>query len=109
MEDIHPEDEGSEAADLTERCELISDRLMTLEDELQTAILNRDQAFTQSLEKEVQEVKATLQTMLEQLQEEEEGNELQDDDLMENGTEEEEEVEEEEEEEDQYFSDSWGI
>jgi len=72
----------------------------------------------QSLEKEVQEVKATLQTMLEQLQEEEEeeGNELQDDDLMENGTEEEEEEEEveeeeeeEEEEEDQYFSDSWGI
>ncbi|XP_034097136.1 histone H3.v1-like [Gymnodraco acuticeps] len=90
---------------------------MTLEDELQTAILNRDQAFTQSLEKEVQEVKATLQTMLEQLQEEEEeeGNELQDDDLMENGTEEEEEEEveeeeeEEEEDEDQYFSDSWGI
>ncbi|KAI4812821.1 hypothetical protein KUCAC02_024188 [Chaenocephalus aceratus] len=49
MEDIHPEDEGSEAADLTERCELISDRLMTLEDELQTAILNRDQAFTHIL------------------------------------------------------------
>ncbi|XP_070834279.1 disrupted in schizophrenia 1 protein [Chaetodon trifascialis] len=111
MEDNHPEDGCSEAeaADLTERCELISDRLMTLEDELQTAILNRDQALTQSLEKEVQEVKATLQSMLAQLKEEEEEeeevSELQDDDLMKNGTEE----EEEEEDEDQYFSDSWGI
>ncbi|XP_051816043.1 disrupted in schizophrenia 1 protein isoform X2 [Acanthochromis polyacanthus] len=100
----------AEATDLTERCELISDRLMTLEDELQTAILNRDQALTQSLEKEVQEVKSTLQTMLAQLkveeeeEEEEEVNELND--LMKNGTEEE---EEEEEEEDQYFSDSWDI
>lgn len=67
----------------------------------------------QSLEKEVQDVKATLQTMLAQLKEEEEDekeevSELQDDDLMKNGTDEEEE-EEEEEEEDQYFSDSWGI
>lgn len=65
----------------------------------------------QSLEKEVQEVKATLQTMLAQLKEEEEEeeevSELQDDDLVQNGTEEDEE--EEEEEEDQYFSDSWGI
>lgn len=115
MEDNHPEDGCSEAetADLTERCELISDRLMTLEDELQTAILNRDQALTQSLEKEVQEVKATLQTMLAQLKEEgdgeEEVSELQDDDLMKNGTEEEEEEEEEDEDEDQYFSDSWDI
>ncbi|XP_044229281.1 disrupted in schizophrenia 1 protein [Thunnus albacares] len=114
MEDNHPEDVCSEAeaAELTERCELISDRLMTLEDELQTAILNRDQALTESLEKEVQEVKATLQTMLAQLkeekEEEEEATELQDDDLMENGIEKEEE-EEEEEEEDQYFSDSWDI
>ncbi|XP_026164898.1 disrupted in schizophrenia 1 protein isoform X2 [Mastacembelus armatus] len=110
MEDNHPEDGCSEAeaADLTERCELISHRLMTLEDELQVAILNRDQALTQSLEKEVQEVKATLQTMLTQLKEEEaeeeEVNELQDDELMKNGTD-----DEEEEEEDQYFSDSWDI
>ncbi|CAJ1067674.1 disrupted in schizophrenia 1 protein isoform X1 [Xyrichtys novacula] len=125
MEENHPEDVcgETEAADLTERCELISDRLMTLEDELQTAILNQDQALTHILSKEVQEVKATLQTMLAQLREEEEeededddgeedeGEELQDDDLMKNGTEEEEEreEEEEEEEEDQYFSDSWGI
>ncbi|KAG7230062.1 hypothetical protein INR49_009782 [Caranx melampygus] len=39
----------AEAADLTERCELISDRLMTLEDELQTAILNQDHALTHIL------------------------------------------------------------
>lgn len=58
----------------------------------------------QSLEKEVQDVKTTLQTMLAQLKGEEE-EELQDDDLMKNGTEE----EEEEEDEDQYFSDSWDI
>lgn len=113
MEETHPEDGCSEAADLTERCELISDRLMTLEDELQTAILNQDQALTQSLEREVQEVKATLQTMLAQLKEEEaedeEVNESQDDDLMKNGTEEENEDENDEEEEDQYFSDSWDI
>lgn len=61
--------------------------------------------FAQSLEKEVQEVKSTLQTMLAQLkveeEDEEEVNEL--DDLMKNG------IEEEEEEEDQYFSDSWDI
>lgn len=60
----------------------------------------------QSLEKEVQDVKATLQTMLAQLkgEEEEEEEELPDHHLMKNGTE-----EEEEEEEDQYFSDSWDI
>lgn len=57
----------------------------------------------QSLEKEVQDVKATLQTMLAQLQGGEEEEELQDDDLMKNGT------EEEDEDEDQYFSDSWDI
>lgn len=58
----------------------------------------------QSLEKEVQDVKATLQTMLAQLKGEEE-EELRDHDLLKNGTEE----EEEEEDEDQYFSDSWDI
>lgn len=73
----------------------------------------------QSLEKEVQEVKVTLQAMLTQLkeeaEEEEEGGEevnvLLDDDLMKTETEEEggEEEEEEEEDEDQYFSDSWDI
>lgn len=56
------------------------------------------------MEKEVQDVKATLQTMLAQLKGEEE-EELRDHDLLKNGTEE----EEEEEDEDQYFSDSWDI
>lgn len=39
----------AEAADLTERCELISERLMSLEDELHTAMLNQDQALTHIL------------------------------------------------------------
>ena len=59
----------------------------------------------QSLEEEVQDVKAILQTMLTQLKGEEE-EELDDRDLIKNRTEEE---EEEEEDEDQYFSDSWDI
>ncbi|XP_061645160.1 disrupted in schizophrenia 1 protein isoform X2 [Phyllopteryx taeniolatus] len=51
MEDNNPQDVSSddEAADLAERCELISDRLMTLEDDLQTAILNRDQTLADIL------------------------------------------------------------
>uniref|UniRef100_A0A3P9LXY6 DISC1 scaffold protein n=1 Tax=Oryzias latipes TaxID=8090 RepID=A0A3P9LXY6_ORYLA len=99
-----------EPADLTDHCELISDRLVVLEDELQTALLNRDQALTRSLEKEVQEVKSTLQSMLAQLkvEEEEEGDENELGDLLKSVAEKEEE-EEEEEEEDQYFSDSWDI
>ncbi|XP_045566415.1 disrupted in schizophrenia 1 protein isoform X2 [Salmo salar] len=98
------EDSGSEAAELTadvtieltDQCEEISDRLLVLEDDLQTAILNKDQDLTQSLEQEVREVKATLHTMLTQLNEEEE----KDNEIME---------EENEEVEDQYFSDSWEI
>uniref|UniRef100_A0AAX7U9V7 DISC1 scaffold protein n=1 Tax=Astatotilapia calliptera TaxID=8154 RepID=A0AAX7U9V7_ASTCA len=51
MEDSHPEDGCSDtgATELTERCEQISNRLMSLEDELQMAILNRDQALTHIL------------------------------------------------------------
>lgn len=56
------------------------------------------------MEKEVQEVKATLETMLAQLKGEDE-EEPQDHHLMKNGTEE----EDEDEDEDQYFSDSWDI
>lgn len=37
------------ATELTERCEQISNRLMSLEDELQMAILNQDQALTHIL------------------------------------------------------------
>ncbi|XP_064872690.1 disrupted in schizophrenia 1 protein isoform X1 [Oncorhynchus nerka] len=105
MEDVHPEeDSGSEAAgltadltiELTDQCEEISDRLLILEDDLQTAIQNKDQDLTQSLEQEVREVKATLHTMLTQLNDEE-AEEEKDNEIM------------EEEEEDQYFSDSWEI
>uniref|UniRef100_A0AAX7U836 DISC1 scaffold protein n=1 Tax=Astatotilapia calliptera TaxID=8154 RepID=A0AAX7U836_ASTCA len=48
MEDSHPEDGCSDtgATELTERCEQISNRLMSLEDELQMAILNRDQSVS---------------------------------------------------------------
>ncbi|KAG7260169.1 hypothetical protein CRUP_020931 [Coryphaenoides rupestris] len=128
MEDVHTEDEcgaggaggevggevgGEEEEEITEQCEAIRDRLLTLEDDMQMAV---------SLEKEVREVKATLQAMLVQLQEGEEEQRrhrttAHDCDLMENGIEKEEEEEEEEvqeeeeeeEEEDQYFSDSWDI
>ncbi|XP_042161747.1 disrupted in schizophrenia 1 protein isoform X1 [Oncorhynchus tshawytscha] len=108
MEDVHPEeDSDSEAAgltadltiELTDQCEEISDRLLILEDDLQTAIQNKDQDLTQSLEQEVREVKATLHTMLIQLNDEK-AEEEKDNEIME---------EEEEEEEDQYFSDSWEI
>ncbi|XP_054885850.1 disrupted in schizophrenia 1 protein [Poeciliopsis prolifica] len=120
MEENHPEDVCSEAdaTDLTEHCELIGDRLIALEDKLQTALLNRDQALTQCLEKEVQEVKSTLQRMLTQLQVEEQQEDDIDvsDELVKSETrvkvkaeEEEDEEEDEEEEEDQYFSDSWDI
>lgn len=61
----------------------------------------------QSLEKEVQEVKSTLQAMFAQLKVEgEEGEELND--QIQNGTDDE-EKEDDDEEEDQYFSDSWDI
>ncbi|XP_077351699.1 disrupted in schizophrenia 1 protein isoform X2 [Festucalex cinctus] len=109
MEDNNPQDVSSDddAADLAERCELISDRLMTLENDLQTAIMNRDQALAESLERQVQEVKATLQNMLTLLREDTQVHELQDDDhSVGNGILEE---EDEEDEEDQYFSDSWDI
>nr|XP_057914833.1 disrupted in schizophrenia 1 protein isoform X3 [Doryrhamphus excisus] len=106
MEDINPQQDVSsddEAADLAERCELISDRLITLEDDLHTAILNQDQTLTESLEKQVQEVKTTLQNMLALLKDEDDDvRELQDDDPVENGI-------LEDEDEDQYFSDSWDI
>lgn len=39
----------AEATALTEHCELIGVRLMTLEDELQAAMLNEDQALTHIL------------------------------------------------------------
>lgn len=104
MEDNHTEDECSEAVDLTEQCELISDRLMTLEDDLQTAVLNRDRSLTQSLEKEVREVKATLQTMLAQLKEDEDEEEEEEDEDEEKEEEDEEDEDEEDEEDEEEAS-----
>lgn len=101
MEDASPEDLCGETTELTERCEIISERLHYLEDQLQTAIDHHDKDLTLSLEKEVQEVKAALQAMLSQLKEEEDEEKYCD--------EEEEQVEDEELEEEHYFSDSWEI
>ncbi|XP_058880366.1 disrupted in schizophrenia 1 protein isoform X1 [Acipenser ruthenus] len=53
---------------ITEQCESISEKLLSLEHQLQTAILHRDEDLTQFLQSEIQMVKATLQAMLEQLQ-----------------------------------------
>ncbi|XP_077073491.1 disrupted in schizophrenia 1 protein isoform X2 [Siphateles boraxobius] len=102
LEDESPEDLCGETSELTERCELISNRLHYLEEQLQSAIDNHDKDLTLSLEKEVQEVKATLQAMLSQLKEEEE-----DEDKFSDV--EEEPVEDEGLEEEHYFSDSWEI
>lgn len=105
LEDASPEDLCGETAELTERCELISNRLHYLEDQLQIAIDSHDRDLTLSLEIEVQEVKAALQTMLSQLKEEEEDEEDEDKycDV------EEEQAEDEALEEEHYFSDSWEI
>ncbi|XP_016314136.1 disrupted in schizophrenia 1 protein isoform X2 [Sinocyclocheilus anshuiensis] len=92
-----------ETTELTEHCELISERLHYLEDQLQTAIDHHDKDLTLSLEKEFHEVKAALQAMLSQLKEEEEEDEEKYCDV------EEEQVEDEELEEEHYFSDSWEI
>ncbi|XP_051503800.1 disrupted in schizophrenia 1 protein-like [Myxocyprinus asiaticus] len=99
LEDSSAEDLCDEVLDLTERCELISDRLHHLEDQLQTAINNHDKDLTLSLEKDVQEVKATLQSMLSQLMEDEDKY----------CDVEEEQFKEEDIEEEHYFSDSWEI
>ncbi|KAK7139721.1 hypothetical protein R3I94_012390 [Phoxinus phoxinus] len=107
LEDESPEDLCGETSELTERCELISNRLHYLEDQLQSAIDNHDKDLTHiltKLEKEVQEVKAALQSMLSQLTEEEE--EEEDEDQF---SDVEEEHGEDEAEEEHYFSDSWDI
>uniref|UniRef100_A0A8C1FRQ2 DISC1 scaffold protein n=1 Tax=Cyprinus carpio carpio TaxID=630221 RepID=A0A8C1FRQ2_CYPCA len=100
LEDASPEDLCGETTELTERCELISERLHYLEDQLQTAIDHRDKDLTHILT-ELCEVKAALQAMLSQLKEEEDGEKYCDV--------EEEQVEDEELEEEHYFSDSWEI
>ncbi|XP_033000168.1 disrupted in schizophrenia 1 protein isoform X2 [Lacerta agilis] len=55
-------------AELDKKCEKISEKLMHLEDQLQTALCGCDEDLIQSLQREIQMVKETLQAMLVQLQ-----------------------------------------
>ncbi|NWW83006.1 DISC1 protein, partial [Climacteris rufus] len=75
MEDISFATEGhlSEeffifSAELGEKCEAISEKLVHLEDQLQSSACRVDEGLVQSLQREIQVVKETLQTMLLQLQ-----------------------------------------
>ncbi|XP_066034873.1 disrupted in schizophrenia 1 protein isoform X2 [Chamaea fasciata] len=75
MEDISFETEGhlSEeffifSAELGEKCEAISEKLVHLEDQLQSSTCRVDEGVIQSLQREIQVVKETLQTVLVQLQ-----------------------------------------
>ncbi|XP_073194172.1 disrupted in schizophrenia 1 protein isoform X1 [Lepidochelys kempii] len=63
------------SAELGEKCEAISEKLMQLEDQLQAAVCNLDDNFIQSLQREIQMVKETLQAMLMQLQPDKEARE----------------------------------
>ncbi|NXE26240.1 DISC1 protein, partial [Ardeotis kori] len=56
------------SAELGEKCEAISEKLVHLEDQLQTSVCRVDEGLAQSLQREIQVVKETLQTVLVQLQ-----------------------------------------
>ncbi|NXO08913.1 DISC1 protein, partial [Oriolus oriolus] len=56
------------SAELGEKCEAISEKLVHLEDQLQSSACRVDEGLSQSLQREIQVVKETLQTMLVQLQ-----------------------------------------
>ncbi|NXJ22631.1 DISC1 protein, partial [Dicrurus megarhynchus] len=56
------------SAELGEKCEAISEKLVHLEDQLQSSACRVDEGLAQSLQREIQVVKETLQTMLVQLQ-----------------------------------------
>ncbi|XP_064504901.1 disrupted in schizophrenia 1 protein isoform X2 [Pseudopipra pipra] len=56
------------SAELGEKCEAISEKLVHLEDQLQSSTCRVDEGLAQSLQREIQVVKETLQTMLVQLQ-----------------------------------------
>ncbi|NWI22486.1 DISC1 protein, partial [Sula dactylatra] len=56
------------SAALGEKCEAISEKLVHLEDQLQTSACRVDEGLAQSLQREIQVVKETLQTVLVQLQ-----------------------------------------
>nr|XP_034964341.1 LOW QUALITY PROTEIN: disrupted in schizophrenia 1 protein [Zootoca vivipara] len=55
-------------AELDDKCEKISEKLMHLEDQLQTGLCGCDEDLVQPLQREIQMVKETLQAMLLQLQ-----------------------------------------
>uniref|UniRef100_A0A8B9R7G7 DISC1 scaffold protein n=1 Tax=Anas platyrhynchos TaxID=8839 RepID=A0A8B9R7G7_ANAPL len=56
------------STELDEKCEAISEKLVHLEDQLQTSVCRVDEGLAQSLQREIQVVKETLQTVLVQLQ-----------------------------------------
>ncbi|XP_027452656.2 disrupted in schizophrenia 1 protein [Zalophus californianus] len=56
------------SAELGEKCEAIDKKLLYLEDQLHTAIYSHDEDLIQSLKRELQMVKETLQAMILQLQ-----------------------------------------
>ncbi|XP_071595062.1 disrupted in schizophrenia 1 protein isoform X1 [Heliangelus exortis] len=56
------------SAKLGEKCAAISEKLVQLEDQLQTSICRVDEGLAQALQREIQVVKETLQTLLLQLQ-----------------------------------------
>ncbi|XP_014119149.1 PREDICTED: LOW QUALITY PROTEIN: disrupted in schizophrenia 1 protein [Pseudopodoces humilis] len=56
------------SAELGEKCEAISEKLVHLEDQLQSSACRVDEGVIQSLQREIQVVKETLQTVLVQLQ-----------------------------------------
>uniref|UniRef100_A0A8C3QGP3 DISC1 scaffold protein n=1 Tax=Cyanoderma ruficeps TaxID=181631 RepID=A0A8C3QGP3_9PASS len=75
MEDISFGTEGNLSeeffifsAELGEKCEAISEKLVHLEDQLQSSTCRVDEGVIQSLQREIQVVKETLQTVLVQLQ-----------------------------------------
>ncbi|XP_062346151.1 disrupted in schizophrenia 1 protein [Cinclus cinclus] len=56
------------SAELGGKCEAISEKLVHLEDQLQSSACRVDEGLSQSLQREIQLVKETLQTVLVQLQ-----------------------------------------
>ncbi|NXI50437.1 DISC1 protein, partial [Chloroceryle aenea] len=56
------------SAELGEKCEAISEKLVHLEDQLHNSACRVDEGLAQSLQREIQVVKETLQTLLVQLQ-----------------------------------------
>ncbi|NXK31752.1 DISC1 protein, partial [Piprites chloris] len=56
------------SAELGEKCEAISEKLVHLEDQLRSSTCRVDEGLAQSLQREIQVMKETLQTLLVQLQ-----------------------------------------